>query len=207
MPANYKTLIQALLAAPHEKPFITLWHGEDDIEEVTFGQFVHLARLHAAQFHEHGLQAGDRTILILPQGISLMAAFAGAMLLGAVPAILAYPNFKADPGKYAAGLAGVTKNLRARLIVVDDEFSGALSGHIIMPPDAQLLRSVAASITSQPPAQSEFSSDANGVAFIQHSAGTTGLQKGVALWHVAVLTQLRHLADALEIREGDRIYS
>ncbi len=46
------------------------------------------------------------------------------------------------------------------------------------------------------------------IAFIQHSAGTTGLQKGVALTHRAVLTQLRYLADALQIDSGaDRIYS
>ena len=46
------------------------------------------------------------------------------------------------------------------------------------------------------------------IAFIQHSAGTTGLQKGVALTHQAVLTQLRYLADALHIdSETDRIYS
>ena len=40
-----------------------------------------------------------------------MAVFAGAMMLGAVPAFLAYPNFKIDPAKYRSGLAGVTANL------------------------------------------------------------------------------------------------
>jgi acyl-CoA synthetase (AMP-forming)/AMP-acid ligase II len=45
------------------------------------------------------------------------------------------------------------------------------------------------------------------LAFIQHSAGTTGLQKGVALSHSAVLTQLHHLATALHVSEHDRIYS
>ena len=46
------------------------------------------------------------------------------------------------------------------------------------------------------------------MAFIQHSAGTTGLQKGVALTHAAVLRQLEHLAQALKIDgASDRIYS
>ena len=35
-------------------------------------------------------------------------SFAGAMTLGAVPAFLAYPNFKIEPSKYRSGLAGVT---------------------------------------------------------------------------------------------------
>ncbi len=46
------------------------------------------------------------------------------------------------------------------------------------------------------------------LAFIQHSAGTTGLQKGVALTHVAVLTQLEHLVERLKIDGAiDRVYS
>ena len=46
------------------------------------------------------------------------------------------------------------------------------------------------------------------LAFIQHSAGTTGLQKGVALTHAAVLGQIEHLAHALRIDPArDRIYS
>ena len=49
---------------------------------------------------------------------------------------------------------------------------------------------------------------ADSIAFIQHSAGTTGLQKGVALTHAAVLRQLDHLANALNIDGAkDRIYS
>ena len=45
------------------------------------------------------------------------------------------------------------------------------------------------------------------LAFIQHSAGTTGLQKGVALTHAAVLRQIGHLAEVLRIDSRDRIYS
>jgi acyl-CoA synthetase (AMP-forming)/AMP-acid ligase II len=49
---------------------------------------------------------------------------------------------------------------------------------------------------------------ADSLAFIQHSAGTTGLQKGVALTHAAVLRQLDHLSQALKIDTAtDRIYS
>ena len=45
-------------------------------------------------------------------------------------------------------------------------------------------------------------------AFIQHSAGTTGLQKGVALSHAAVLRQLKSLARVLRIDEtSDCVYS
>ena len=40
-----------------------------------------------------------------------MTAFVAVMMLGAVPAFLAYPNFKIEPSKYRSGLSGVTANL------------------------------------------------------------------------------------------------
>src|SRR2546423_894257 len=85
------TLVEALLAAPRERTFVTMWNNEDDVRSVTFGQFIDLARGAADQFRQQGLKKGDTIILIMPQGIDLMVAFAGAMMIGGVPAILAYP--------------------------------------------------------------------------------------------------------------------
>ena len=59
----------------------------------------------------------------MPQDIPAMATFVGAMMLGAVPAIIAYPNFKVEPAKYRFGLAGVTANLSAKVVVIDEELS------------------------------------------------------------------------------------
>jgi fatty-acyl-CoA synthase len=208
MPVHrFRTLVDALLAAPRQQPFITMCHDEDDVQTVTFEEFIQFAKLQAAHFQGYGLRAGDRVILIMPQGIPLMAAFVGSMLLGAVPAILAYPNFKVDPDKYRSGLAGVSENLQARLVVVDDEFPTELTDHLVMSQGAQLVHSANSSTPSADPRPPNTYYSPGSLAFIQHSAGTTGLQKGVALSHAAVLTQLDHLATALEITSEDRIYS
>jgi acyl-CoA synthetase (AMP-forming)/AMP-acid ligase II len=73
-PVSFRTLVEALLAAPPEKPFITVWEDEDCHETVTFGEFAQLAKIRAAAFHTQGLVAGDAVILIMPQGIPLMAS-------------------------------------------------------------------------------------------------------------------------------------
>ncbi len=39
------------------------------------------------------------------------------------------------------------------------------------------------------------------IAFLQHSSGTTGLQKGVALSHRAVLNQVASYSDAIALNE------
>ena len=98
-PAAFTTLVEALLAAPPNRTFVTMWHDEDCNESVTFGEFVHLATSQAAVCHARGVAQGDTIVIVMPQGIPLMATFVGAMLLGAVPTILAYPNFKVDPDK------------------------------------------------------------------------------------------------------------
>lgn len=202
----YQTLPEALFAAPPEREFVTMWRSEDDVESVTFGEFTRRAQLQAGYLRSLGVQAGDKVILIMPQGIPLMTVFAGAMLLGAVPAILAYPNFKVEPAKYRFGLKGVSANLKARLILVDQEFPEEMMQHVSVgdetllvrcQPEGSSLTSVAHSHQAKP----------DQLAFIQHSAGTTGLQKGVALSHKAVLTHLAHLAPLLRISAEDRIYN
>jgi fatty-acyl-CoA synthase len=205
--AKFTSLVEALLAAPPERTFITEWKDEDDIHSVSFGEFIRLAKFNAEALQAKGLGSGDRVILILPQGVPLMAAFAGAMLLGAVPAILAYPNFKVDPSKYSSGLIGVAQNLSARLVVVDEGFAAELRECVTRANDAAVVHIASNSGSAEPTFLPDRGSRADQTAFIQHSAGTTGLQKGVALSHLAVLTQLEHLASALDISDRDRIYS
>jgi len=204
---HFRTLVEALVAAPSQRPFITMWNGGDNTQTVTFGEFKQQAEMQAAHFQAYGLHAGDTVILVMPQGIALMTAFMGAVLLGAVPTILAYPNFKVEPTKYRLGLKGISANLRARLVMTDDAFPSDMLNYIAADNDARFIRSIT---TPAPSSQTplwypEYKSER--LAFIQHSAGTTGLQKGVAISHDAVLRQLSHLATALRINDQDRIYS
>jgi len=205
---NFRNLIEALEAAAADRPFITNWIDEDEHEIVTFGEFRRRARVQARMLRGRGVTAGDRVIVVMPQGISAMTAFVGAMMLGAVPAFLAYPNFKVEPAKYRSGLAGVTANLRAKVVVVDEGFPQEMLGYVALGDRTELLRvgGGGRSDAEIELAARDHSSDS--LAFIQHSAGTTGLQKGVALTHAAVLRQLEHLAQALRIEAAtDSIYS
>jgi fatty-acyl-CoA synthase len=204
---KYRTLVDALYAAPADRRFVTYWVDEDEHESVTFGEFRQRAQIQAALLHDNDVHAGDRVVLIMPQGIPLMTAFAGATLLGAVPAILAYPNFKVEPAKYRFGLQGVTSNLQARAVVIDNEFPDDLLEHVALGDDARLVRAVTANDSGDTELP-EAAIASNALAFIQHSAGTTGLQKGVALTHAAVLHHLEHLSTALHIDgEHDSVYS
>ncbi|MGP0097124.1 MAG: AMP-binding protein [Terriglobales bacterium] len=205
---RYRNLIEALDAAPGERPFVTAWVNEDEQETVTFAEFRRRARLHAGVLRANGVTGGDRVIIIVPQGILAMTVFVGAMMLGALPALIAYPNDKVEPSKYRFGVAGVTANLKAKVVVIDEEFPDEILGHVSLGEETSLLRVGNGTGLF---GREEFLASpdqCDGVAFIQHSAGTTGLQKGVALTHAAVLRQLAHLSEGLKIDSAtDRIYS
>jgi acyl-CoA synthetase (AMP-forming)/AMP-acid ligase II len=201
-------LIEALEAAPGQRPFVTFWVDEDEQETVTFAEFRRRARLQAGVLRANGVTAGDRVILILPQGILAMTVFVGAMMIGAVPAFIAYPNDKVEPSKYRFGVAGVTANLNAKVVVIDEEFPEEILGHVSLGEQTTILRVGNSCDFGRDEEPLPSPSQRDSVAFIQHSAGTTGLQKGVALTHPAVLRQLAHLSQALKLDSAtDRIYS
>ena len=205
---RFRNLIEALDAAPADRPFVTAWVDEDERETVTFAEFRRRAHLQARVLRDHGVVFGDRVIVIMPQGISSMTAFVGTMMLGAVPAFLAYPNFKVEPSKYRSGLAGVTANLSAKAVVIDEGFPDEMLSYVSLNDQSTLLRASEGRVPGGETKLPKLEHPSESLAFIQHSAGTTGLQKGVALTHAAVLRQLEHLAQALKI-DGttDSIYS
>jgi fatty-acyl-CoA synthase len=204
---QFRNLIEALDAAPASRPFVTSWVDEDEQETLTFADFRRRSSQQAVALRDQGVNAADRVVIIMPQGIPAMTTFAGAMMLGAVPAFLAYPNFKIEPSKYRSGLSGVTANLKARAVIIDAEFPDEMLSNVALDEATKLIRVRDGGDASHegfvfPEIRAE------SLAFIQHSAGTTGLQKGVALTHAAVLRQLEHLNEALKINDAtDRVYS
>jgi fatty-acyl-CoA synthase len=205
--AGYRTLLEALETAPSDRLFVLEWHDADDQHSITFGDFRRCARKHACFQKQQGVRPGDRVVFVMPQGISLMAAFIGSMSLGALPAILAYPNLKVDSAKYSSGLRGVTASLKPQYVVVDADFPEDLIGYVLASSASKLVHSPVFIDAVGEVDAIDLSTHPQGLAFIQHSAGTTGLQKGVALSHAAVLRQVSHLVGVLKVSSLDRLYS
>jgi fatty-acyl-CoA synthase len=89
-----------------------------------------------------------------------------------------------------------------RAILTTDDFACELSERVSCPVygSQALLESVSGEVQPYTP-------EADEIAFLQHSSGTTGLQKGVALSHTAVLNQIASYSDALQLAESDVIVS
>ena len=146
----------------------------------------------------------------MPQSIAAMTVFAAAMMLGAVPAFLAYPNFKIEPAKYRSGLAGSHRESQCQGGGDRRRFPEEMLACVALGRETKLIRAGDDRSTADRAIDCRRLrriSTLESLAFIQHSAGTTGLQKGVALTHAAVLRQIEHLAESCASIRRDRIYS
>ena len=180
---------------------LTTWTpaADTEFESFSFEAFQELSERAAGWLQEAGLSEKDVVILLVKDPALLMVAFWGAVLRGFVPAILAYPNFKMNREKYAFGLQGITSRTGARLVVIDSGFPPDLQEMIHLPAASALREISRASIDAANPLEIRPAITPDSPVLLQHSAGTTGLQKGVVLNHRQVLRQLRKLARYLEL--------
>lgn len=155
-------------------------------------QFAHTYRI-------EGINAGDVVMIAHPDMLISMFAFWGAMRMGAVPSMFPTLTEKLDPQIYQQQLSHVMQTAAASAIVTDEDFAATLVGK-----DLPVIITASRSIRD---IYDDYVPEPTEIAFLQHSSGTTGLQKGVALSHRAVLNQLAAYSDALTLRTDDVIVS
>lgn len=166
---------------------------------ISAGEFLAQARAAAGHLAAAGVEPGDLVILVLQHSLDLIYSFWGAALLGAVPSIFPFLTEKLDPGLYRERVKILVQHSGAKTVVTYAEnlapFTELLAGI-----DVQIL------LTSDVPSPTSsvrtldvgrWTSDS--IALLQHSSGSTGLQKGVALSHRAVLRQIDAYSRAIAL--------
>lgn len=190
---------------------IILQHAGQEDRPLTYADLMKGVRAFAATLQREGIHAGEVVVLILQHGSDLVFSFFGSILYGAIPSIMPFLTEKLSPERYRADLQALIRITRPTAIVTYPEFAGEVRQAIT--PES----SVRALITTDTFESAERLNDLtwlpglrrgeNDIVLLQHSSGTTGLQKGVALSHRAVLNQLGAYSDAIELNEQDVIIS
>lgn len=173
---------------------------------VSRGEFRRQVLAHAAALKQLGIDGRDLVVIAHTQDLESVFAFWGALVAGAIPSMFPTLTEKLDPAIYLHSMAELARLSNVRAILTTDEFAAQMQAAVPCPVYAsqQLAESVARTNldTFEPPTPA-----AGDIAFLQHSSGTTGLQKGVALSHRAVLNQVASYSEALALNEQDVIVS
>jgi len=190
-----------------DKICVTIQHPGQPDRPVTYRALLHGAAGYAETYRRNGVKPGDVVILILQHGIDMLYAHWGAILHGAIPSIMPFLTEKLLPEKYRAELASLIALIEPTAIVTYPEFEAEVRA--ALKPGEDSVKALIISTQAEGPMPPDFEQlgglkrKPEDIAILQHSSGTTGLQKGVALSHQAVFNQLNHYGDAIHLTEED----
>ncbi len=178
---------------------------------ISYAELVLGAAGYTTMLQAAGIQPGEVVILILPHGADLVYAFFGAILHGSIPSIMPFLTEKLSPEQYRLSLVALFKITSPAAVITYPDFIEEVHTALQL---GGSVRAVLSSDQVQPQAELQPGLLENGVnqpgaeiTLLQHSSGTTGLQKGVALSHQAVFNQLDAYTQAIQLTPGDVIAS
>lgn len=183
--------------------------GREDVP-LTFEALLRGAGAFARTLARERIQPGEVVVLILQHSEELLYSFWGSILYGAIPSIMPFLTEKLAPERYRADLASLVSVTRPSAIVTYPEFEADVRSAL---QEGDSVRSVILTSQIEPAAGFDFKTlrgferSVNDIVLLQHSSGTTGLQKGVALSHQAVFNQLEAYGNSLQLNRQDVIVS
>ncbi len=199
------SLLDALALHPDESSALIFLQADETPTVLTRRQFRAAVQSCAIVLREQGVGPRDLIIIADTQSLVSIVAFWGAMWLGAIPSMFPTLTEKLSPEIYMRNMAELVERSQVRAVLADDHFVPLFRQHTAAAVISlnTLLDHTAASAHDLPP----YEADADEIALLQHSSGTTGLQKGVALSHRAVLNQLSSYSAAIALQPSDVIVS
>jgi len=158
------------------------------------------------------ISPGDVVILILPHGLDLVFAYFGSILNGNIPSIMPYLTEKLIPKKYRKDFRSLIEITKPSALITYSDFKKEID---FLKSDESSLKSVIISEEIDfdygskmiPRDHKGFFRLDDDIVLLQHSSGTTGLQKGVALSHKSIFNQFESYQMALKTIERDVIVS
>lgn len=208
--ATFPERLQALHSQRPERVAVYLqFSGRDDVP-LTYAQLWRGANAYARTLEQEGIRPGEVVVLILQHGEDLVYSFWGTILQGAIPSIMPFLTEKLSPERYRADLSALISVTRPTAIVTYPQFENEVRATL---QDGDSVRAVIVTDRIEAPSENDFASltgfqrKTEDIVLLQHSSGTTGLQKGVALSHRSVFNQLDAYGKSLLFSGEDVIVS
>lgn len=172
---------------------------------LTYAQLWHQVRHVAATLQAHGATPATRVAVVLPNGPEMAGTFLGVAASAACAPL--------NPAYQAGELRFYLEDTQARVVVVGKTERGPIRAvatelgleilEIEADASARAGQARPAPVSSDAAGEPVFA-EANAVALVLHTSGTTGRPKRVALSHANLLASAHHIAQTLALEPADR---
>lgn len=207
--SSFLETVQSHAEKQPQKLYATYVSPVEPPQDLNFAELLDGGYRYAAMLKNKGIKKGEVVPVILQNSPELATAFVGVLLVGALPTIISPPSVKISPDRYVNMMVAMIKRTKARILITErglqEQYLPLFKKRelrlLMVVPD-KLMQCETSNIKKKLYARFEEP------LFLQHSSGTTGLQKGVAISNGALVRQLNYLAQLLELRKTkDRIVS
>ena len=186
-----KTLVEALERIPRRPGRGLRFVSPDGLERFyTYEEVWQEALRRAAHLAAHGLRAGDRLALVVPEGHEFVLAFLGAVVAGVVPVPI-YPTatFKRIEG-YVDTVGHIVAAAGSRVLLTMERMKPHLERVIERAPCLEKLLLTETAFAGATPSFERPAIDPDGVCFLQFTSGSTAKPKGVMVTHANVVANV-----------------
>jgi fatty acid CoA ligase FadD32 len=170
-------------------------------KDLTWAQFSARNRAVAARLQQVS-QPGDRVAILCPQSLDYLVAFFGAMYAG----VIAVPLFDpAEPG-HTGRLHAVLDDCTPSVILTTSDSAEGVRKFFRNRPAKERPRVIAVDAVPNEVATTwqQVPADADTIAYLQYTSGSTRAPTGVQITHMSVATNLVQVMTALQVEEGQR---
>ncbi len=200
---------------PH-KDAIVHWKLGEEPFRWSFSELLKTANKFSVLLAKQGIKRDEVCAIIIRHNPMFFPLYLGVAGLGAIPAVLAYPNPRLHPDKFKSGVEGMSQRSGLDWIFTEQDLEPVIAPLVtregstikglhfplewdqefdLSDSEQQMLKEIRASIKETDP------------VLLQHSSGTTGLQKPVLLSQRAVLDHVDNYAESINLTEDDKIVS
>lgn len=184
------------------RPCLIHWQA-DSYHVLTYAQFAEFSNRLAAAIKSHATAGPAGVVfLIVKHRLMQLPLFVGCMRAGFIPSFLPFPSAKQDPDLYWQSHAEVIERTRpAAIVTYGDLMDGVAAiadkfGVPVLDIDH---------LDGEPETLSLPGDDS--IALLQHSSGTTGLKKGVALTYRQIDRQVQSYVKAAGLDQSSIVVS
>ena len=175
------------------------------------------ARGYAGWLKGAGVRPGEICALVIRHHADFFPLYMGVEAAGAIPAVLAYPNSRLHPENFREGLSGMARKSGLDWVLTEEELGSEIAAlatgtnttvrGILFPFGDAGGQGGARVDPGEGAGTHAAAANPEGPCLLQHSSGTTGLQKAVVLSHRAVLEHVERYGRSISLRPDDRIIS